>query len=758
MDENGNQIYVDDNGKLIDEHGNSILTPLRNSDGIAINTGIERGLGKLVSESGNPILYKGQEVFVDEQGRLLGADGSILVDSDGNPLRLNANGEIVDAYGRKVAIAGGMVIGEADASNTTFSTRKRALLPSGEPMTIDGRPVYKNADGLLVYEDGTPVKDKNGNDVYLEGNEFVTENGLKISPNDIGEIATESTEIVLGKNGKPLMYNGRKVYKRADGTLVDEFGNVIKGEDGKPLAMNAAGEIVDSSGRKASMKGFTVDGKQAINEGFQTKPVTATEIVLGKNGKPLMYNGRKVYKRADGTLVDEFGNVIKGEDGKPLAMNAAGEIVDSSGRKASMKGFTVDGKQAINEGFQTKPVTATEIVLGKNGKPLMYNGSKVYKRADGTLVDEFGNVIKGEDGKPLAMNAAGETVDSSGRKASMKGFTEDGKPLLSGDLKTKYVSELNELGKSGIHVTEDGLLVDKDGKAITIDNKKVIRGADGQLFDEYGRPILDENGQPVYMDEEGNIVNAQGEPVKNILLQDGTGKIIGSGDNENIRQIGDSDLFANKDGFLLGVDGKPILFDGKAVTVGKNGRLYTVDGKPVVDANGNAVYVGANGELRTKNGDLSKGVLLTNSDGVLLDSKGELVTAGGKLTKLEGTDFYRTQDGMLVTKDGKVVSLSGERLFISDDGLLQNAYLRPIRFRGKSLSIGKNGDLYDEQGRKVVDENNSPITLTENGLSSELGVLLEQNNTPKRNLSLPPAEEVVDLISSIEENETEIEE
>ena len=439
-------------------------------------------------------------------------------------------------------------------------------------------------------------------------------------------------------------------------------------------------------------------------------------------------------------------------------MNAAGEIVDSSGRKASMKGFTVDGKQAINEGFQTKPVTATEIVLGKNGKPLMYNGRKVYKRADGTLVDEFGNVIKGEDGKPLAMNAAGEIVDSSGRKASMKGFTEDGKPLLSGDLKTKYVSELNELGKSGIHVTEDGLLVDKDGKAITIDNKKVIRGADGQLFDEYGRPILDENGQPVYMDEEGNIVNAQGEPVKNILLQDGTGKIIGSGDNENIRQIGDSDLFANKDGFLLGVDGKPILFDGKAVTVGKNGRLYTVDGKPVVDANGNAVYVGANGELRTKNGDLSKGVLLTNSDGVLLDSKGELVTAGGKLTKLEGTDFYRTQDGMLVTKDGKVVSLSGERLFISDDGLLQNAYLRPIRFRGKSLSIGKNGDLYDEQGRKVVDENNSPITLTENGLSSELGVLLEQNNTPKRNLSLPPAEEVVDLISSIGENESEIEE
>ncbi|MGB0851500.1 MAG: DotG/IcmE/VirB10 family protein, partial [Bacteroidia bacterium] len=172
----------------------------------------------------------------------------------------------------------------------------------------------------------------------------------------------------------------------------------------------------------------------------------------------------------------------------------------------------------------------------------------------------------------------------------------------------------------------------------------------------------------------------------------------------------------------------------------------------------NAVYIGANGELRTKNGDLSKGVLLTNSDGVLVDAKGELVTAGGKLTKIEGTDFYKTKDGMIVTKDGHVVSLSGDRLFISDDGLLQNAYLRPIRFKGKSLSIGKNGHLYDEQGKKVVDGNQSPILLTENGLSSEDGVLLNHNQRANNEPTIPPANEVVELITSSNKEDSVTEE
>lgn len=81
------------------------------------------------------------------------------------------------------------------------------------------------------------------------------------------------------------------------------------------------------------------------------------------------------------------------------------------------------------------------------------------------------------------------------------------------------------------------------------------------LIDELGNPILDENGDPIYIDKEGNMYSGEGKKILDKKI-------------------------------LLDKTGKPILDkNGNHIFIDKNGNLKDKNDNPILDSNGNPINI-----------------------------------------------------------------------------------------------------------------------------------------------------------------------
>ena len=791
LDENENPLFMNENNEIISADGELANIsdfafegkPFTN-EGVSAQAILQDdlesslfGVKALTGANGSPLMLNGKKVYKRADGSLIDEDGNVVLGDDGEPLKMNSNGDIVNADGTKADMAKFTINGKSaegmaiSAVSVPLSELPKSLHTDtfdavmdsdGNALLYNGKKVFKRSDGAIIDEDGNLILGAGGKPLKLSSTgTIVNSDGTKadVSKFSIGSSLAKNRglltnrvvdgsmpssllgiEALTGANGSPLMFNGKKVYKRADGSLIDEDGNVVLGDDGEPLKMNSNGDIVNANGTKADLAKFTINGKSAEGMAISAVSVPLSELpdvlkpsnikaLTGANGSPLMLNGKKVYKRADGSLIDEDGNVILGDDGEPLKMNSNGDIVNADGTKADMAKFTINGKSAEGVIIQSKPLSHIEVpsslrkvpseaVLGADGTPLLFNGKPVFKLKDGSLVDQFGNAIIGEDGVPLFLNDDNVITDGEGSVVSTSGFSVNGKKVSGGDLKKIETSDLLSIGDTGVRITSDGLLVDKNGKEITHNGRGIRRGDNGQLFYSDGTEVLDESGLKVYMDSEGKLHDGKGNAISGVTLLNGDNQLVGGSELE-AKKIGSSDLFVNKRNNLVDASNKPFIHKGKPILV-SGGKLITDDKKSVVDAKGNPISITRSGALIDRSRLPAKGAFITDTKGVVVDNKGRYVNSGGKMTSLSDGGPFVTENGLLVNKEGKAIIINGKHVYIDDQNQMTSFNGRSIRYKGRKLHIDKRGNVLDENDETLTYEG-EVVTLTNDGLTGSDG-------------------------------------
>jgi len=640
------------------------------------------------------------------------------VDEDGKqisePLFTDAAGNIVE----------NKTIDEPPLLKTPFTS-------DGKQIYFNGKKVFKQPDGSLIDENGLVVKSASGERVYVDNNgnlvnkagkpirnvHLTDKNGISLKPNEFKALDNE----LVTKNGSPILFNGKRVYKKKDGTLVDQDGNEIL-HNGRPVRLNESGDAVDYLGNKIEKKIFKdAAGNDLPNAGFKSEQVHGQLVTA--NGKPMLFNGEKVYRQPDGTLRTRSGKLVTDANGKVVYQSKTGALTDINGRKLANNVLTdMNGNSIANSSLDHPPLPQEVVTL--NGSPLLHNGKKVFKRADGLLVDEDGVPIIDDSGNEVYLNEQMELVDSAGRKISSPFKKGRISTVPNGGFKALSSGEGTSIGR--FNSTADGYLLDQKGRPMTYNGKKVRVGKDGMLIDEEGNPVKDSRGNLVYMSDSGALVDEKGEKLSGTLLADGDGVLLladGKPVTTEMKRIGSTDFFVTRDGKIVDQHGRPFKVNGKAIGIDpKTGKLVDTEGLPIRDALGNSLFMTESGALVTSDKKPAKGVVVVDSDGSVVGEDGKTIKNAKDLIPIAGTDLYKTSTGLVVDKNGMPIKRDGELLYLDENNKIVDELGRSVRFRGQRLSVNSLGQVTGENGDEIL-INDKPVSLAD--LSTELAPKIE---------------------------------
>ena len=734
-DSDGNIVFMDESGAFVDSSGNEIKERLfKNRAGETISPDDIDPPRMSVTANGEPLFYKGKRVFRKSNGLLVDEDGNEVRTEDGKSLRINSSGELVDEDGKQISeplftdAAGNIV------ENKTIDEPpllKAPFTSDGKKIYFNGKKVFKQPDGSLIDENGLVVKSASGETVYVDKNgklinkagkpirnvHLTDKNGIRLKPNEFKALDNE----LVTKNGSPILFNGKRVYKKKDGTLVDQDGNEIL-HNGRPVRLNESGDAVDYLGNKIEKKIFKdAAGNDLPNAGFKSEPVHGQLVTA--NGKPMFFNGEKVYRQPDGTLRTLSGKLVTDADGKVVYQSKTGALTDINGRQLANNVLTdMDGNSIANSSLDHPPLPQEVVTL--NGSPLVHNGKKVFKRADGLLVDEDGVPIIDDSGNEVYLNEQMELVDSAGRKISSPFKKGRISTVPNGGFKALSSGEGTSIGR--FNSTADGYLLDQKGRPMTYNGKKVRVGKDGMLIDEEGNPVKDSRGNLVYMSDSGALVDEKGEKLSGTLLADGDGVLLladGKPVTTEMKRIGNTDFFVTRDGKIVDQHGRPFKVNGKAIGIDpKTGKLVDTEGLPIRDALGNSLFMTESGALVTSDKKPAKGVVVVDSDGSVVGEDGKTIKNAKDLIPIAGTDLYKTSTGLVVDKNGMPIKRDGELLYLDENNKIVDELGRSVRFRGQRLSVNSLGQVTGENGDEIL-INDKPVSLAD--LSTELAPKIE---------------------------------
>jgi len=734
-DSDGNIVFMDESGAFVDSSGNEIKERLfKNRAGETISPDDIDPPRMSLTANGEPLFYKGKRVFRKSNGLLVDEDGNEVRTEDVKSLRINSSGELVDEDGKQISeplftdAAGNIVenktIDEPPLLKTPFTS-------DGKQIYFNGKKVFKQPDGSLIDENGLVVKSASGERVYVDNNgnlvnkagkpirnvHLTDKNGISLKPNEFKALDNE----LVTKNGSPILFNGKRVYKKKDGTLVDQDGNEIL-HNGRPVRLNESGDAVDYLGNKIEKKIFKdAAGNDLPNAGFKSEQVHGQLVTA--NGKPMLFNGEKVYRQPDGTLRTRSGKLVTDANGKVVYQSKTGALTDINGRKLANNVLTdMNGNSIANSSLDHPPLPQEVVTL--NGSPLLHNGKKVFKRADGLLVDEDGVPIIDDSGNEVYLNEQMELVDSAGRKISSPFKKGRISTVPNGGFKALSSGEGTSIGR--FNSTADGYLLDQKGRPMTYNGKKVRVGKDGMLIDEEGNPVKDSRGNLVYMSDSGALVDEKGEKLSGTLLADGDGVLLladGKPVTTEMKRIGSTDFFVTRDGKIVDQQGRPFKVNGKAIGIDpKTGKLVDTEGLPIRDALGNSLFMTESGALVTSDKKPAKGVVVVDSDGSVVGEDGKTIKNAKDLIPIAGTDLYKTSTGLVVDKNGMPIKRDGELLYLDENNKIVDELGRSVRFRGQRLSVNSLGQVTGENGDEIL-INDKPVSLAD--LSTELAPKIE---------------------------------
>ena len=712
-------VYLNQKGWVVDGNDNLLTSGiLTNYKGIVITSKgqliLTSSLELVTDKDGNPVTINGQSVYRDENNQLVYQDGRPVTNKNNEALFLGEDGKIRNELGVIQSDDLGLKVGSRKVLPGELTTRKALTSASGENLFYNNKAAFLDANSRVVDEDGNPVLTADGREVFLidgvlqdaDGNVIdedllFTKDGRLVKDGIISGL-----EQIVTSSGKELFYNGQRVFKHPDGTLRDENNNIILDQYGGRVSLNENGDLIDSRGNLFVDDGLVVAGEIiADNEG-----VIAFKEVTDANGNTLFHEGQAVYTDDKGRLVTEDGELILDDEGNPLYISDDGNIVDASNNVVDNFALEDASGKRISDGIKTGKTQ----LFSDDGKPLMHNGEPVYINEKGEVVDEFGNVILGNDGKPLRFEG-GKILDSGGNVSDVV-FTAESRNILDEPLSTVPVGDLKQIGDKDILVSPEGWLLDNEGRQLFVDGLAVrVDPETGQLFDENNNPILDPvTNEPLFLGADGSLRDGKGALASSELLANQEGVLLGTDGvyvTDNLRRVGDSEYFLTESGRVVGEDGKPILFNGEAVIVGENGELVTLSGVPVTNKEGRRVFLDEQtGQLVTSDGSVVDELLLQNSSQQLLTSRGLVAINSADVEPIPGTEYFKASDGSVLKADGSRLEIDGQDVYVNDDNELVNKFGSPFRYKSRALAFNSEGLLTDSQGNVLEDQNGELLT------------------------------------------------
>lgn len=699
VDVNSQRIYLSESGEFLNSKSQPAIlgVNITNTDGVVVrqNGSFPTSFNKemVLGPNGKPLLHNGKPVYKTANGRLVYADNSPVLDEEHGSLYLSDSGVITSEAGTPVILTR-FSTQNGNIKSGTFDTAEQILTASGKALEINGRKIYKK-NGKLIYSNGEPVRDALNSPLHID-----PETGaiLNAEGQENADINRQMGKGIFGNsypltaNGEPIFVNGKRAFVQADGSIVDENGELITSADGSVVYFDAKKGLVDANGAVIDGMVVATASGEIVTAQDVDQPPSSDLVPVTKGGQALYHNGKPVYRRADGTLVDANNKPIMSAKGTFLKINDKGKLVDENNNPVVLP-FLTDAKgnfitnEDFTAGFKTNGIKKGLRAVTKNGKPLFYAGKPVYQRADGTLVDAENNVITTTDGKVIRLNDNGELIDGKGNVLTESLLTEaDGSPTDNKDIDI---------------LTATGLLT-KDGKPVYVNGQEVFVRSDGTLVDAFDRIIKGPDGEPLRLNGDNKIVDAAGNLVA-LATESSTlnkNKGFSSRNNDN---FGDLSV---QDGFVLGTDGKPLTFKGKRVIRKADGYLYTEDGKRIETSDGRPVTLNENGEFVDSKGNVIQEALFADGEGTLLYGNGKPVTS--LMKRIGDSDVYLTRDGHIVTDDGK-----------------------SYQYRGKAVKIDpKTGQLIDEDNKAIRDGNGNHVML------SETGKFVNRNSQPVTTLGI----------------------
>lgn len=198
------------------------------------------------------------------------------------------------------------------------------------------------------------------------------------------------------------------------------------------------------------------------------------------------------------------------------------------------------------------------------------------------------------------------------------------------------------------------------------------------LTDESGNPILDENGDPIYIDKEGNMYSGEGK------------KIVG-------KKI------------LLDKAGKPILDkNGNHIFIDKNGNLKDKNDNPILDSNGNPININnkeALNEFLNKNTQNSPEEQLRRQQELLAEAQRQAELQEQMRKKLEEEARKKAEEEMKKLADPTYQALLAKqeeerarRIALAKERELYKSALLGERAEGDSQIFAQQSSRYGDDG------------------------------------------------------------
>ena len=704
LDENGNPVFIDGEQVFVDAKGNiknkdnqlvkdslggtmklsadgTVVDSLGNTVDVELEDGTKvggalysagSGLSPVLDENGNPVFIDGEQVFVDAKGNIKNKDNQLVKDSLGGTMKLSPDGFVVDSLGNVVDVElanGGKVTGPLHAADKGLSP---VLDKDGNPVLINGEPIYQDENGVIKHKNGKVFLDKFGGSLSLgDDGKVKNSRGETVSLTDkagneiFGPVYSSSNglEPLLDENGNQVMIDGEPAFVDKKGRVRNVHGDVFTDSLGGALTLDSEGKVVDSEGKIVPV---TAMGGDAVDSKLESKNVKKSPL-LDKNGNQVFIDGKPAWADDKGNVYDAEGNLLKGVDGEPLRLSESGKVIDSDGNEISVtdrNGKSIVGPlSAIGAGLSP--------LLDEKGNQLMINGEPAFVDENGLVRDASGKIIKDSLGQPLELSD-GVVVDGQGNKVETR--------TLDGKVNNGKVLSLNENNVTGLSplVDENGNQVYVDGKPLFLDKNGNVRNSDGQL-------AKDKNGNALELTESGEIVNERGQVVTSFTAS-------GARTEGKIK----SSSLSSTSEPLLDENGNQVFVDGKPAYLNKDGVVVDEFGVPIKD-------------------DLG-GVITLSEDGSLRDSVGDLVlgkTASGQSTigKLSPKNPPLAMEPLL-DENGEQIYINGKPAFVDENGVARDANGK-IMFdeRGGAIKLNDSGYLEDSVGNLIKPMNEDGLAV-----------------------------------------------
>ncbi|MFZ7188016.1 YadA-like family protein [Avibacterium avium] len=316
----------------------------------------------------------------------------------------------------------------------------------------------------------------------------------------------------IGKNLKHSQVIGSNVTvaeNTSNGVLIGDDSHISSsdaiaiGHTAQALANKAisigTGNVVTGEGSGAIGDPSTVSGTGSYSIGNNNTVATNNSFVLGSNVSQTIENSVALGKDSAMTAGSAVGTAVKATDGTDGATTTAGDkgnVETATVNGVTYGGFagaTADGVVSVGSAGKERRVqnvaageiseTSTDAINGSqlylvakglnDQMPVVYtktDGTKVYKKPDGTFVDEAGTAVQPADVIASMNNGAGSTTapmtltniagNLAGAKANTTAPVTSGTAPAAEDIKVHNAATVGDVLNAGWNLQGNGKAVD----------------------------------------------------------------------------------------------------------------------------------------------------------------------------------------------------------------------------------------------------------------------------------------------------------